>query len=190
MKKKCKHCKRIFETPFKQRRYCSDRCKEKEREKRMPTHICDCCGETFKREHSKIKSEKKYCSRECKEEMQWKERPKHICDYCGDTFRRASIRIRTEKVYCSVDCRNKAISKLRENRKGMKYGKAEVIEKSCKCCKGIFTQKRYKGTKEKDFCSLSCSTKYRHIEKEKLGAKNLKQAKKMKEGAYEKDSNI
>lgn len=148
--------------------------------------VCELCGEVFFTS-SKIK---KYCSDDCRYEAQWVDHPKHTCDYCGDTFRRAESKIVTEKKYCSRACLNEVRKELLKRRKGIRYQKAEIITFTCKHCGKVSEQKCYKQTKRKEFCNVSCASKYRHLEKERLGAKNLKELKKLKGVNNEKNNNL
>lgn len=148
--------------------------------------ICEFCGESFQ---TNLK-ERKYCSRDCSWEANCVEHPKHTCSYCGESFRRSSTKIVTENVYCSRKCLNEVRREILKRRKGTKNKGAIFVTIECKYCKQIFEQKCYEKTRRKQFCTVSCATKYRHEEKERLGAKNLKQAKKMKVKENEQNNNL
>lgn len=71
---RCKHCGREFEQMHKNRQYCSDECKELEKEKcrrqresrpELPTGeaICPVCGGVFIRTSKNVR--KQYCSQSC-----------------------------------------------------------------------------------------------------------------------------
>lgn len=57
MIKSCQECSTTYDTPYSNKRYCSDICKINSRLK-----ICHCCNNTFERKHGTIG---KYCSSSC-----------------------------------------------------------------------------------------------------------------------------
>ena len=71
---RCKHCGREFEQIHKNRQYCSEECKEREKEKNrlqkenrpallIGEAICPVCGKQFLRTRKNIR--KQYCSQSC-----------------------------------------------------------------------------------------------------------------------------
>ena len=85
--KTCKTCNKEFPSKYKNKQYCSEKCRPSNKSKE--TRICKTCGNPLP-----PKSGKQYCSKECRDTKQ------KICPICGEKFN-----TKTKKKYCSEECR-------------------------------------------------------------------------------------
>lgn len=145
-KKHCLNCN--AELKDRTKKYCSEECKIKHKEKE---YTCKCCSETFKSTR-----EKKYCSKECQLEAnkkQMRERKKKLfipelkkCKYCNNEF---ITQFKKSKTYCSDECKrkmNNLLSKLHDGKR------AERIQRNGKIHNDITLKKLYK--KHNGLCSI------------------------------------
>lgn len=125
----------------KNNKFCSKKCKinSLEEKKKVHTHTCIVCQNTFKNRNVRGK----FCSEECKYE--WiKNNPRYLlsCEYCRKEFKSNT----KNQKYCSNECYT---SKIRDNR-----------EKCvCKNCNKVFYKRKHYNDKNL-YCSSKCSAEY------------------------------
>ena len=117
MIKVCEQCNKEFHTYNSKRRFCSQSCWGEYQWVEYPPRICANCGETFRREPSKMKSDKVYCSIKCANtapDKRRKQKSKFVkvrmynCEYCGKELAQIWTKGANKKKYCNISCSNKA----------------------------------------------------------------------------------
>lgn len=93
----------------KNRKYCSEKCKNtSKRPQRRTGKTINCfqCGKEKYFSKADIK-EKNFCSRECANKYQARNKLEFICKTCGNVFYWSKSRIKQHTpTYCSINCRN------------------------------------------------------------------------------------
>ena len=157
--KHCVICGKEFSSPQSTAKYCSNKCRNKNKKK--GNYICKCCGKVFSRER-RGHDAYKFCSRECSAKYVLveqanreaaksliKKEKKLICSVCGNVFKskRAGVK------YCSDKCLHEA---QKERNKILAPIRFKPQSKKCRYCGKMFIT-RFKHSK--CFCSDECKAK-------------------------------
>lgn len=175
---KCEHCGTSVEPYLRRQKYCSKRCRDSARSKRIQAsrpkkltqRICEVCSSAYQPKNAG----QKYCTPACwsvikkKREQEAKpEKPPKCCPICTGFFTPKS---RGHK-FCSDSCRDRAAKNAAELRKQRRRASAlpndesdwkppkvrEIRRRRCVVCEDFF---RPKASQQKT-CSTSCRNEHR-----------------------------
>ena len=180
MKKiKCEHCGTAVQARIKSKKYCSKRCSDAARSKRLRAkkpgalfpRSCDECGLTFQPKNGG----QRYCSSECKyvvdkrrqQEVKRANRQSRCCPICtGFFYPKSGVH-----KYCSDGCRDAAEKQQKELKRQMRRAArlpadeadwtppklGQIRRRRCVVCEDFF---RPKASQQKT-CSTSCRNEHR-----------------------------
>ena len=174
MKKICAHCGAEFESHDKRRKYCSRKCRLKQKtfarmqryraENTFQKKTCAMCGAEFTpTKHNK----QKYCSVKCQKKHyndQRERKPRKIrkesyytpkppttktCQFCGVEFESHH----GLQKYCSVKCQRKDSYKRRKVDDGLVIVRRTLYKKTCAFCGKEFLAR----SEKQKFCGRKCA---------------------------------
>lgn len=167
MEKICEYCGDVFNTSFKNQRFCSRKCSSASTSKKVEC-LCDNCGKPFFRKMDEfIKHKNNFCSQSCHYNYSYET---VVCKNCGKEF---SARKSTHRKYCCNDCKNYYVSHHQ------KTNKETII---CKYCGKEF---QAHVSAKRDFCSKECGYAYRRENKQEYDYYN-KQKNEFKQSFLDK----
>jgi very-short-patch-repair endonuclease len=123
----CLFCKKPFESPRKDRKFCNQKCCKNHSKKGVDVE-CYQCGKKCYKPKNKNHCKKTFCSKKCSMDYQRGRRPVRICIFCGQTFHKKA---RADAKYCSWECRRKSpenikhLAEIRKKQCGKKENKLE-----------------------------------------------------------------
>ncbi len=163
---KCRVCRRGFTPTRRNRRYCSDACRD-----RALTRSCGVCGRIFR---MRIDSPGRYCSRACRNEalvalVRSRPRlpPQGTCEVCGTPVhtarlcRRCYIASRSRRLATCRECREcGATFRLTEFERAYcsEECRSRALTRTCLHCGRVFRVKSLSGAPGR-YCSRACRNK-------------------------------
>jgi len=159
--RECKICGNSFEVKgnVKNQKYCSDKCKSKDKDIKWTYVNCSNCNtEVHKPKLSVRKYINNFCSLECELEFKHKEKWEfRECEICGESFE--CLKSSTQ-IMCSIQCQGKWQSKTLIGENANNFNKDITLDErtvNCDWCgiETILTPSRINS--EHHFCSHECS---------------------------------
>lgn len=138
----CENCGKWFKNE-KGYKFCSTECGRGKRDRGGKIEvICDCCGKTFTKYKSDLKSKKHFCSVECKREYEKQNRVERTCKECGRIFQipKSVISGKTNASanFCCRECYDKYLSDFNrtDTYRGFKQAKRKYFsgKQFCAIC--------------------------------------------------------
>lgn len=159
----CIHCNTEFKSSKKNQEYCSVKCLNDSRKKRVDL-VCDYCGKYYNVQECNYKNKKHhYCSKECKNNhhsvlMKGNLNPRYNsktvkCDMCNKDILRRESQV-YDRNFCDNECYSnyRKIYYTKENHSSWNGGEVKV---NCSCCGNTISRKKSE-IRTNNYCSVEC----------------------------------